>query len=129
MEEQTQHQVMTEIALALAMVFICVMVLALVSVGIQSQQPQLMQIAKQQPALPQSSGPEGNWVIFHKGHFYDTELNAVDPSRLQQGPIWLAVKADLKLQQLISAKQQIFSPDVSIALLDQSWLTRLEELQ
>lgn len=130
MEEQTQHQVMTEIALALAMVFFCVMVLALVSVGVEAEldQPQLMKISEQKSKPQPNQAAEGVWVIWYEGQFYNHQLEKIDPTTLTEGPIWLAVPSNLNLQQLLSAKQRIFSPDVSIALLDQRWLTRLEEL-
>ena len=129
MEDQTQHQVMTEIALALAMVFFSLMVLALVSVGINSTQPQLMSLTDSKPAEENIQQAPGFWVIYHAGTFYDRELKTIEPGQLQQGPIWLAVPPDMDLQQLIRAKAQIFSSDVSIAILDQPWLIRLEQLK
>ena len=41
----------------------------------------------------------------------------------------LAVPSNVSLDQVMSARSKIFSPDVSIALLDQRWMNRLEELQ
>ena len=139
MHEHTPHQAMTEIALALSMAFFCLMVLSLVAVGVPNSQVQTpVQMPFDTPMMQLNDSPlrdtlttdtEGRWVIYFHQAFYDLELKVLDPAELVQGRLLLAVAPDLDLQQLLAAQAQINSPDVSITLLDDAWISRLEELQ
>ena len=127
MGDQNQH-VFTEISLALCMVFFCLMVLALVSFGGQDSQAEVIDLSSQSRAAS-TGDAQGRWVIFHKGRFYDTDLALTEPNSHTKERIMLAVPSNVSLDQVMSARSKIFSPDVSIALLDQRWMNRLEELQ
>ncbi|MCP5017214.1 MAG: hypothetical protein GY938_18370 [Ketobacter sp.] len=134
MNEITPHQVMTEVALAMAMAFFCMMVLALVSLGVRAPpaQPKLFQVEQQAiqttKASKQSADMGSKWVIYHHGDFFDQDLKPIDPVELNQTNVLMAVSPELNLQQLMSAQSQISSRNVSIALLDKGWLSRLEEM-
>ena len=130
MHEHTSHQAMTEIALALSMAFFCLMVLSLVAAGVPkaSPAPSLVQLNDDRLKPMESPQGEGNWVIYFEERFFDVSLQPLDPGGLGQEPVYLAVDPNLGLQQLISAQSRISSPDVSITLLDEAWISRLEEL-
>ena len=128
--EHTSSHAMTEIALALSMAFFCLMVLSLVAAGVPkaSPTPSLMQINDERLQQTEARGENGTWVIYFGERFFDVSLNPVDPGSLNGDPVYLAVDPNLGLQQLISAQTQFSTPDVSITLLDEAWISRLEEL-
>lgn len=82
--------------------------------------------------------PPMRWIFYYKGQFFDAQLNRIDPHRVNEvssagvslpRQIALAVPRDLSVQQLMAVKQNISSPDISIALLDERWIARLEEIK
>ena len=128
--EHTSNHAMTEIALALSMAFFCLMVLSLVAAGVpkSSPAPALIELNDNRLQQVETRGANGTWVIYFEERFFDVSLHPLDPASLNQDPVFLAVDPKLGLQQLISAQSRISSPDVSITLLDEAWISRLEEL-
>ncbi|MBA55696.1 MAG: hypothetical protein CMK89_14670 [Pseudomonadales bacterium] len=128
--EHTSNHAMTEIALALSMAFFCLMVLSLVAAGVPEARPtpSLIQLNQNRLQQVETQGANGTWVIYFEERYFDVSLQPLDPGSLNQDSVYLAVDPKLGLQQLLSAQSRISSPDVSITLLDEAWISRLEEL-
>lgn len=142
MSDTTQTNAMAEIALALAMGFFSIMVLTMVSMGsgmvsqgAKNLQDDPISIAKtadktapsQDKGLGKNVAPE-DLIIFHKGTFYDNRLIPVSVSSLNTRPkVILAVAPDLAMSKTMQARHQITSKDITVVILNESWLQALKE--
>jgi hypothetical protein len=142
MEDHMHSHAMAEVAFALAMAFFSIMVLAMVSMGIPHEkskaiagvqkdvreQPQLALFenreVKQDPAV---DATKTKVLVYFNGEFYNENLNELNVQTLEpDGVFILAVSPKLSVDEAMSVKATILSPDVSISLLDDRWLKRLE---
>ncbi len=146
MSDTTQTNAMAEIALALAMGFFSIMVLTMVSMGsgmvTQNYKAAIdkdpISIAKSQDKSQQSEN-EGSsaqsvkpddLVIFHKGQFFDSQLKAVSVQAInQREKVVLAVNPDLSMSATMDAREQIATPDITVVVLNDTWLTAIKEAQ
>ncbi len=135
MQESTQGNAMTEVALALAMGFFSILVLALVSMGAgqpSSDQPQAS-AALLKPALARGDGggtavsADDRIVIYYKGRFLDPDLKPADLASLpREGRIILAFDPAIPLEEVVGLYGRIDRPDLVVSTLDAAWLARLE---
>ncbi len=135
---------MTEIALALAMAFFSIMILTMVSMGAGDSTATASAKATSIRALPvQAAAPAPNSadrtvmsaqdivVVWHRGAFYDSALNPVNPETVQAMPpkrIVLAISPDLPMAQALDARSRFASPDVIVTTLSTEWINRLKEI-
>lgn len=142
MSDTTQTNAMAEIALALAMGFFSIMVLTMVSMGsgLVTQQVKTLQddpiiIEKTSEETPeeQPSGQAQNvspkeLVIFHKGRFFDSALTPITAQEInQREKIILGVAPDLSMSKALQARHQISSKNITVVMLNESWLRALKE--
>ncbi|MFT5181465.1 MAG: hypothetical protein ACI8S3_001349 [Alphaproteobacteria bacterium] len=125
---------MTEVALALAMGFFSIMVLTLVSMGGGAGEAnsyeaiRLVQTAPDRPAsvLPTS---DDRIVIFDGERYLDTDLNPVDPATVKDSGerrIVLAVDPNVRLADVMAARDRISAVNLVIANLDNRWRAAIE---
>lgn len=145
MSDTTQTNAMAEIALALAMGFFSIMVLTMVSMGSgmvsQKQSANLVEdpisIAKSKDkAEPQETKGSTrtvkaeNLIIFHQGRFFDHNLHPVSADQIaQRDKVVLAVNPNLSMSATLQAREQIKSRDITVVVLNETWLTALKEAQ
>ncbi len=137
---------MTEIALALAMAFFSIMILTMVSMGagagdakstdsrtdtaIRALPVQVVQSAPDQAEQARVS-KQDKIIIFYRGAFYDSSLQAADPGAIKSQPparIVLAISPDLPMSQALDARARFSSRDVIVTTLNIEWITRLKEI-
>ena len=142
MSDTTQTNAMAEIALALAMGFFSIMVLTMVSMGsgMVTQEAKTLQddpisIAKtaDKPDASEAKGKSENvapedLIIFHNGTFYDNTLSAVTLASLATRPkVILAVAPDLSMSKTMAARHQITSKNITVVVLNETWLNAIKE--
>ncbi|MDY6920338.1 MAG: hypothetical protein SV765_09000 [Pseudomonadota bacterium] len=129
MSESTSHQVLTEVALALAMVFFALMVLGLMAVRAEPSLTHAEPVQLKEARDPGTRAPpDGTWLVHYQDQFYDTNLTPTMPPTGGEQRLLLLVAPDLTVQALHQLQGQLSGSDLSIALMDQHWLARLEEL-
>jgi hypothetical protein len=138
--QDTSTQAMTEVALGLSMAFFCLLILALFSIGLPEQAKQLeTQLHKPEQltlvagAKGQSKAPqpraEQQFVFYFNGQFYDQVLQKRQiQSFTRSQPLILAVPDNLALAQVMAVRKSIKHPNLSITLLNQEWLDKLEQI-
>ena len=154
MSHDHAQSAMTEVALALAMAFFAIMVLAMISMGssVQAHKTQKtettvdltdMQLSLQalQPdqknnhpnpskETTKTVGPDDLLIVFYQGQWFDRTLAPLNPENLSTDkPVILALDPDLPLNEAIAARSQLARSNITIAPLDNQWLTTLETIQ
>lgn len=146
MSDTTQTNAMAEIALALAMGFFSIMVLTMVSMGsgmvssVQARKSVIeenpIQMGKTAPkeettsdeARQQTQVKPEELIVFYKGQYLDHALKVVSPRSLAgRDKVVLAVSPDLSMSQTMTARNDLSVGDITVVMLDQNWLTRLQE--
>lgn len=125
---------MTEVALALAMGFFSIMVLTLVSMGGgvgEARSYQAIQIVQSSSDRPASvlPTPDDRIVIFDGERYLDTDLNPIDPSSVKDAGdrrIVLAVDPNVRLADVMAARDRISAVNLVIANLDTRWRAAIE---
>ena len=140
MQDGTQDNAMTEVALALAMGFFSILVLALVSMGAgrvlepqaaSTPPPAVISLTPSQAAArtPVPSDAPDTLVIYHAGRFYDAELRPLDPAGLAaEGRVVLAFAPDLPLSEVMAAQARITAPNLVASTLNGRWQAALASL-
>ncbi len=136
---------MTEIALALAMAFFAIMILTMVSMGGQGRANDAIPVKSvRQPlqVLPSASQADGKGedgkeivpapgqlVILVGGQFLDDQLRPLAPQAVSamEHPV-LAVTPETSLAQVMSAKDRLDHPDLTVTTLDQHWIDAIKEI-
>jgi len=143
MSDTTQTNAMAEIALALAMGFFSIMVLTMVSMGsgmvTQTTQANIkgdpIAIAKtaekmddEEIAGEQAQVKPDNLVIFHNGQFWDHNLKPTSAATISgRDKVVLAVNPNLSMSATMAARQKITSKDITVVVLNDTWLNALKE--
>ena len=125
---------MTEVALALAMGFFSIMVLTLVSMGGgagEARSYEAIRLVQTAPDRPTSVLPtrDDRIIIFDGARYLDTDLNPVDPASLKdlgERRIVLAVDPDVRLADVMAARDRISAVNLVIANLDDRWRSAIE---
>ena len=135
MQDHSTSQALTEVALALAMAFFALFILALLSMGaapgvIEPLPHEQLKIAG---SASQVTAKESQYLIYYQQQYYDLSLQTINLAQLAQyaannRPVVLAVEQSLAIIELISLKQQINHPNLSITTLTEQWLIKLEHL-
>jgi len=147
MSDTTQTNAMAEIALALAMGFFSIMVLTMVSMGsgmvssaeatksaIEENPIQIAKTAPKDSPTTEETGKQTQvkseeLIVFYNGQYLDHSLKAVSPTTLQgRDKVVLAVSPDLSMSQTMTARNELSVGDITVVMLDQNWLTRLQEM-
>ena len=144
MHNEHQGNAMAEIALALAMAFFSIMVLTMVSMGAgPGEAAAPVEVSRNglavRPSTPTSEkGSEltrekpvsdGFIIIYHRGHFRDAELRAIEPAEAaKERKIILAVDPSLSMTEAMAARGQVPHRDVIVTTLDDRWLKVLKEM-
>mgnify|MGYP000571217993 CR=1 FL=1 len=150
MNEHTDGNAMTEVALALAMAFFSIMVLAMVGMSMPSQSvAQSAGVATAPPALdapdparlqeqpadhpadaadPATAAPaEQLFVLYFNGEFFDIDGQRLDLTALRADqPVVLAVSPDLNIAETLAVKAKISVADPVITTLNEDWINHLE---
>lgn len=142
MEDHIHTHAMAEVAFALAMMFFSIMVLSMVSMAIPREEvdavagaannarEQLQLAAVENKKAYQGTAADAKKLkvlIYSNGTLYDEKLTALNVQTLEpEGTYILAVPPKLSVDEAMSVKASILSSDVSITLLDDRWLNRLE---
>jgi hypothetical protein len=141
MDDNTQGNAMTEIALALAMSFFSLMVLTMVSMGAGGGGAQqksndirgatfaapIQHASKSESAGAAQAGPDDLLLIHHNGRLLDRELRPVDPSQLPADRrVILALNPSLSLAEAMSVRASIAHRDLIVTHLDARWMQRLQ---
>ena len=67
-----------------------------------------------------------NVIIFYQGRYLDIALHPLDVASLSTAEHYiLALSPNLSLSEVLAARTQISSPNLTITELDEAWLTRL----
>ena len=149
---------MTEVALALAMAFFAIFVLAAVSMSQPAMQAKtqaptdarIMQVndiaistSARQKTLVESEGkdeaggaralaPDESFFALYQKRYYDKNLQQVPINEVQaasaRGKVVLAVSPNLPMQRVLQIKQEKNFPNLSISLLNDDWISRLEAM-
>ena len=135
----TSAQAMTEVALGLSMAFFALLIVALLSF----QMPEQHSLASQTPVpdntpqknvqlQAQQSQParasDTQFIFFYQGRFVDQQIKPVNINQLSDArPVVLAVEQSLSFAEVMSIRQQINHPNLSITLLSKQWQNVLEQ--
>ena len=134
MENTSDGNPLAEVALALAMGFFSIMVLAMVSMAADgAHQDPGQQAAKLQLARSDGGGEavtiiDQRIVIFHRGTYLNADLTPFDPRVVSGKPaksIVLAIDPETTLTASMAARAGLAGRDVTMTVLNQSWMNRL----
>lgn len=145
--QDTTTQAMTEVALGLSMAFFAILIVALLSMGVPPSEHAKTDVqatpdtdnkfslvenrdhAETEDSVAASAEEQPQFVFLYEGNLYNSALNPFESSMLQaEQPLYLAVPANVAMDEVIQIKAQINHPNLSITLLNQAWKTRLEQL-
>ena len=81
-------------------------------------------------ALPENTNYEkannDNIIIFYQNRYLDISLHRLDVASLSTAEHYiLALSPDLSLSEVLAARTQISSPNLTITELDEAWMKRL----
>ena len=136
----TTTQAMTEVALALSMAFFALLIVALLSFQVPQQKKEpaatgphrvidteKVQIESSSVKSSAKSG-QAHVVFFYQGKFVDQQLNAIALANLQSDtPLVIAVPASLTFSEVMSIRNDINHPNLSITVISKEWQTLLEQ--
>ena len=138
MQDGSQGNAMTEIALALSMGFFSILVLTMVSMGVVvesggSRATELLTPAPSTKAGDRSQrlGATDTIVIYYHGRFYSDALVPLDPASVATaGRVVLAFDPAVEVAEVMAAARTFTAADLVIATLNERWqgvLARLGE--
>ena len=133
MDDGSQGNAMTEIALALAMGFFSLLVLAMVSMGAGEFASDSKLTIVLAPSSSQDSGqgataldPDSLVVVYHRGRFFDAGLAPLDPGSIDGGKrVILAFAPDVPVSEAMEARSRISAGDLLVSTLDADWQAAL----
>lgn len=143
---QTSHDssthAMTEVALGLSMAFFSILILALLSMSVpqkdvskaestdSQESVELSPIALSNSENEQTDGASTQRLVFYyQGQLYSRELQKLDLPSLQDGnDTVIAVPENIAFVELMRLKKSFAQQNVSVTMLDQAWLSRLQAL-
>ena len=134
MQDGSQDNAMTEVALALAMGFFSILVLTMVSMGAgrapdpvsAAPPPAVISLTPSQAGAAPDDAPSDTLVVYYAGRFYDADLNPIDPAAVTgEGRVVLAFAPDLPLSEVLAAQARIEVPDLVASTLDGRWQAAL----
>ena len=137
---------MTEIALALAMGFFSIMVLTMVSMGagqiasvskniskpasIEAAKIDMAEAAPDTAKTATAPTASSDVIVHYKGAFYDTDLNAIDPSAfVPTGKAVLALDPSLSMSDAMAVRARVGLPNLTVTTLTENWINRLKEVK
>ncbi len=137
MQENPTNQAMTEVALGLSMAFFALLIVALISISQPNTNKQaalnskdkieVTDSEKESGQVSQTQDDKTQWLIYYQSQYFDQNLKIQTPSSYSKHKaLVLAVSPLLKLNEIISLKQKINHPKLSITQLNQQWLDRLK---
>ncbi len=133
MDDGSQGNAMTEIALALAMGFFSLLVLTMVSMGageFESGQKLTIVLA---PSTSQDSSqgatsldPDSLVVIYHQGGFFDSALAPLEAASIDVTKrVILAFAPDVPMAEVMEARTRISASNLLVSTLDEDWQAAL----
>ncbi len=133
MDDGSQGNAMTEIALALAMGFFSLLVLAMVSMGAGkfASDSKLTIVLAPSNAQDSSQGatsldPDSLVVIYHRGRFFDAGLEPLEPGSIDSSKrVILAFAPDVAVSEAMEARSRISAADLLVSTLDDDWQAAL----
>ena len=133
MDDGSQGNAMTEIALALAMGFFSLLVLAMVSMGAGkfASDSKLTIVLTPSNAQDSSQGAtsldsDSLVVIYHRGRFFDAGLEPLEPGSIDSSKrVILAFAPDVAVSEAMEARSRISAADVLVSTLDDDWQAAL----
>ncbi|MCH8327747.1 MAG: hypothetical protein IIC52_05295 [Proteobacteria bacterium] len=135
MNDATQGNAMTEIALAMAMGFFSVMVLTMISMGVGLGQKRAMDTIILAPPAPQSAAADtvkkdDLLVIYDGGRYLGRTLRPLDAAAIARASrVILALPPDLSMAAAMKARQGIKAKNLVVTTLDRRWRRALEDRQ
>jgi len=137
MDDGSQGNAMTEIALALAMGFFSLLVLAMVSMGAGkfSSDSKLTIVLAPSASQDSSQGatsldPDSLVVIYHRGRFFDAGLEPLEPGSIDATKrVILAFAPDVPVSEAMEARSRISAGDLLVSTLDQDWQAALGRVE
>lgn len=134
MNDGTQGNAMTEIALAMAMGFFSVMVLTMMSMGVGLGQKSSMESAVLAPPASTASASADTvkdddvLVIFDRGRYLGRDLKPLAAGKLDKAHrVILAVPAELSMADAMKARRGLKSANLVVTTLDARWRDALKE--
>ncbi len=133
MDDGSQGNAMTEIALALAMGFFSLLVLTMVSMGAGEFASDSKLTIVLAPSTSRDSGkgataldPDSQLVIYHRGSFFDAGLEPLLPASIDATKrVILAFTPDVPVSEAMEARSRISAGDLLVSTLDQDWQAAL----
>jgi len=135
LNDATQGNAMTEIALAMAMGFFSVMVLTMISMGVGLGQKRAMDTIILAPPAPQSAAADtvkkdDLLVIYDGGRYLGRTLRPLDAAAVAGASrVILALSPDLSMAAAMKARQGIKAKNLVVTTLDRRWRRALEDRQ
>ena len=133
MDDGSQGNAMTEVALALAMGFFSLLVLTMVSMGAGefSSDTKLTIVLTPSASQDSSQGatsfdPDNLLVIYHRGRFLDASLEPLEPASIDSTKrVILAFAPDIPVSEAMEARSRISAGDLLVSTLDEDWQAAL----
>ncbi len=133
MDDGSQGNAMTEVALALAMGFFSLLVLTMVSMGAGefSSDTKLTIVLTPSASQDSSQGatsldPDNLLVIYHRGRFFDAGLEPLEPGSIDATKrVILAFAPDIPVSEAMEARSRISAGDLLVSTLDENWQAAL----
>ena len=133
MDDGSQGNAMTEVALALAMGFFSLLVLTMVSMGAGefSSDTKLTIVLTPSTSQDSSQGatsfdPNNQLVIYHRGRFFDAGLEPLEPASIDATKrVILAFAPDIPVSEAMEARSRISAGDLLVSTLDEGWQAAL----
>ncbi len=133
MDDGSQGNAMTEVALALAMGFFSLLVLTMVSMGAGEFSSDTKLTLVLTPSASQDSrqgatpfDPDNQLVIYHRGRFFDASLEPLDPLSIDATKrVILAFAPDIPVSEAMKARSRISAGDILVSTLDEDWQAAL----
>ncbi len=133
MDDGSQGNAMTEIALALAMGFFSLLVLTMVSMGAGEFESGRKLTIVLAPSTSQDSGqgatsldPDNLVVIYHQGRFFDSGLAPLEAASIDGTKrVILAFAPDVPMAEVMDARTRISAADLLVSTLDEDWQAAL----
>ncbi len=133
MDDGSQGNAMTEVALALAMGFFSLLVLTMVSMGAGEFSSDTKLTLVLTPSASQDSrqgatpfDPDNQLVIYHQGRFFDASLEPLDPVSIDPTKrVILAFAPDIPVSEAMEARSRISAGDILVSTLDEDWQAAL----
>ena len=136
MDDGSQGNAMTEVALAHAMGFFSLLMLAMISMGVGMFASSSKLTLVLAPSTTQDSkegatslDPDTLVIIYHQGRFLDDRLKPLKPDSIDTTrSVVLAFAPNIPMAEAMDARTKIAATDLLVSTLDEDWRAALARL-